>query len=164
MSKTDYVYAHHQDVKKLPEEVAAYLDGTGLLAKTQALRVSTVDAAGWPHASLLSVGEVLALPSGKIRFAIFPAAGAAANLARDGRLALTLSLGGGMTELRMRARPLANPDADIPLAFFEAELEAARTHVAPYASVTSGVTFSLHEPEAIVARWERQIAALRAAN
>jgi hypothetical protein len=33
--------------------VARYLDGTGLLA-TQALRLSTVDAAGWPHAALLS--------------------------------------------------------------------------------------------------------------
>jgi hypothetical protein len=33
--------------------VARYLDGTGLLA-AQALRLSTVDAAGWPHAALLS--------------------------------------------------------------------------------------------------------------
>jgi hypothetical protein len=33
----------------------------------------------------------------------------------------------------------------------------------PYADVTSGITFSLHEPQAILRRWERQIAALRAA-
>jgi hypothetical protein len=39
--------------KTVPPEVARYLDGTGLLA-AQALRLSTVDAAGWPHAALLS--------------------------------------------------------------------------------------------------------------
>ena len=35
----------------LPVQVARYLDGSDLLAKTQALRVSTIDAEGWPHAS-----------------------------------------------------------------------------------------------------------------
>ena len=47
------------DEKAVSAQVARYLDGTNLLAKTQALRLSTVDAAGWPHASLLSAGESL---------------------------------------------------------------------------------------------------------
>jgi hypothetical protein len=149
--------------KTVPTQVARYLDGTDLLAKTQALRVSTVDAAGWLHASLLSAGDMLALPSGVIRFVIFAQSTTAANLARDGRITLTLSLDGGMCELRLRARQLAHSSSTVPLAFFEAELESARMHVAPYADVTSGITFSLHEPQAILRRWERQIAALRAA-
>jgi len=37
-------------------------------------------------------------------------------------------------------------------------------HRAPYAAVTSGITFSLHEPREVVQRWERQIAALRDAT
>jgi hypothetical protein len=45
---------------------------------------------------------------------------AAANLARDGRLTLTLSLDGGMCELRLRARRLAHSSPGVPLAFFEA--------------------------------------------
>ena len=53
-------------------EVARYLDGTELLTKTQALRLSTVDADGWPHAALLSAGDMVMMPSGRIRFAIFP--------------------------------------------------------------------------------------------
>jgi hypothetical protein len=147
----------------LPAVIAQYLDGTDLRAKTQALRLSTVDTAGWPHASLLSAGEALALPPNCIRFAIFPQSTTAENLRRDGRLAFTLSLDGGMHELRMRARPLADPPRDVPLAFFEAALESARFHAAPYATVTSGVTFALHEPDAVLPRWQRQIAALRAA-
>jgi hypothetical protein len=83
---------------------------------------------------------------------------------RKGRLALTLSLDGGMHELRMRARPLASPNPDLPLAFFEATLESVRFHKAPYATVTSGVSFALHEPDAVLPRWQRQIAALRAAS
>jgi hypothetical protein len=47
---------------------------------------------------------------------------------------------------------------------FEAEVETTRTHVAPYAAVTSGITFALHEPQAVLPRWQRQIAALRAAS
>jgi hypothetical protein len=43
----------------LPEQVDRYLDGNDLAAKTQALRISTVDAEGWPHASLLSAGDML---------------------------------------------------------------------------------------------------------
>ena len=89
---------------EVPVEVARYLDGTDLLAKTQALRLSTIDAAGWPHASLLSAGDMVTMPSGRIRFALFAKSGMAANLARDGRLTLTLSIDGGMCELRLKAR------------------------------------------------------------
>ena len=153
------------DEKALSAQVARYLDGADLLAKTQALRLSTVDAAGWPHASLLSAGEMLAMPSGRIRFVVFPQSATTANLARDGRVTLTISLDGGMCELRLRARRLTDDlSSEVPLAFFEAELEAARMHVAPYAAVTSGITFALREPQAVLPRWQRQIAALRAAT
>ena len=147
----------------LPASFVAFLDGTDLLAKTQALRLATVDAQGWPHASLLSAGDAVAMPSGTIRFAVFAQSTTAENLRRDGRLALTVSFDGGMQELRMRARPLAGAPLEVPLALFEAELESARLHKAPYAEVTTGVTFALHHPEAVLPRWQRQIAALRAA-
>ncbi|HEY2620252.1 MAG TPA: pyridoxamine 5'-phosphate oxidase family protein [Acetobacteraceae bacterium] len=166
MSEAEHVYTPSQvaAVNAVPVEVARYLDGTDLLAKTQALRLSTVDAAGWPHASLLSAGDMVALPSGRIRFALFPQSAAAANLARDRRVTLTLSLDGGMCELRMRAQQLAHSSSGLPLALYEAEVETTRTHVAPYAAVTSGITFALHERQAVLPRWQRQIAALRAAN
>jgi hypothetical protein len=158
-----YVPPQPAATKVVPPEVAHYLDGTDLQAKTQALRLSTVDAAGWPHAALLSAGDMLVLPSGRIRFVIFPESTTTANLARDGRLTLTIALDGSMYELRLRARRLAHPARDVPLAFFEAEAESARIHVAPYADVTSGISFRLHEPQAVLSRWQRQITALRTA-
>ena len=157
-----YVAPHTHDA--IPAEVVRYLDGSDLLAKSQALRLSTVDAEGWPHAALLSAGDVLAVPPDRIRFVIFPESGTTANLARDGRITLTLSLDGGMCELRLRARRLDNASDDVPLAFFEAALESARVHAAPYADVTTGITFALHDPVSVRPRWERQIAALRMAT
>lgn len=165
MSEAEHIYTPPPvaAANAVPAEVARYLDGTDLLAKTQALRLSTVDAAGWPHAALLSAGDVIALPSGRIRLVLFPQSTTTANLARDGRISLTLALDGGMCELRMHARQLAHSSPDVPLAFFEADVETARTHVAPYADVTSGITFALHDPQAVLPRWQRQIAAMRAA-
>ena len=69
-----------------------------------------------------------------------------------------------MWELRFRARRLTETSHDPPLACFEAALQSARFHAVPYASVTSGVTFALNEPEAVLPRWERQIRALRDAG
>ena len=142
----------------------SYLDGQDLLGKTQALRLSTVDADGWPHASLLSAGDAVAVSPESVRFAIFAESTATANLARDGRVTLTLSIEHGMCELRLRAKRLRSTSHDVPLALFEAEVEQVRMHVAPYADVISGVTFALHDPQAVAPRWHRQIAALRAAT
>ncbi len=147
----------------LPAQVAGYLDGTNLLAKTQALRISTVDAEGWPHAALLSAGDMLAMPSGRIRFVVFAKSTTTSNLMRDRRVTITLSLDGGMCELRMRCNRLSHSSLDAPLAFFEAELVEVRMHKAPYATVSGGVTFALHEPQSVLQRWQKQVDALRQA-
>jgi hypothetical protein len=166
MSQAEHVYTppRTRSAKDIPPGVTNFLDGSDLLSKTQAVRLSTVDAEGWPHASLLSAGDMLAVPGGRIRFVIYPDSGTTANLARDGRLTLTLSLDGGMCELRMRARKLRQAAPEMALAFFEAEVERVREHVAAYADVTTGITFALHDPQSVLQRWQRQIAAMRAAS
>jgi hypothetical protein len=148
----------------IPAGVLNYLNGEDLLSKMQALRLSTVDTDGWPKAALLSAGDVLALPNGRFRFAVFAGSGTAANLERDGRLTLSMSLDGGMCSLRMRARKCSQSMPELSLAFFEAEVERVRMHVAPYADVTGGITFTLHEPTAVLKRWDREIAGLRAVS
>jgi hypothetical protein len=69
-----------------------------------------------------------------------------------------------MCEVRLRAKRLMKTSPDVSLALFEAEVQQVRMHVAPYADVTSGVTFALHKPQTVLARWQRQIAALRSAT
>jgi hypothetical protein len=166
MNNSEHVYTPPRVVpaREVPASIRNLLNGEDLLSKTQAVRISTVDADGWPHAAVLSAGEVLVLPNERIRFVIFPNSVTAANLVRDGRVTLTLSLGGGMCELRMRARKYNDGTKDVPLAFFEAGVEEVREHRAPYAEVTGGISFALSEPSAVLGRWQHQIAALRAAS
>jgi hypothetical protein len=166
MSTAENVYAPPRvlSANEIPTGVLNYLNGEDLLSKTQAVRISTVDTDGWPKAALLTAGDVLALPNGRFRLAIFAGSGTAANLERDGRLTLGLSLDGGICSLRMRARKCSQGLPELSLAFFEAEVERVRVHVAPYAAVTGGITFTLHDPSAVLTRWDREIAALRAVS
>jgi hypothetical protein len=166
MNDSEHAYTPPQigSSSTAPDDVLRYLDGQGLLGKTQALRLSTVDADGWPHASLLSAGDVVAVSPERVRFAVLAESTTTANLTRDGRLTLTVSIMPGMCELRMRAKRLEKTKPDVPLAFFEAEVEQVRTHVAPYADVVSGINFQLHKPDEVLKRWEHQISALRAAS
>jgi hypothetical protein len=61
MSTAETVYAPPGvlSANEIPTGVLNYLNGEDLLSKAQALRLSTVDADGWPKAALLSAGDVL---------------------------------------------------------------------------------------------------------
>lgn len=165
MNRTDHSYTppRAEASSALPADLVAYLDGRDLPSKMQALRISTVDEEGWPHAALLSAGDMVATPAGALRFAVFAASTTAANLHRDPRVTVTYSREGGMCEVRLTSRRLGDMPAMTGLALFEADPVSVRFHRAPYASVSSGITFFLFEQEPVVARWTRQIEALRAA-
>ena len=148
----------------LPASVQSFFNGEDLESKTQVIRLTTIDAEGWPQAALLTAGDVLVLPDGRLRFAIPMNSGTAANLARDNRFTFGFAIDGGMCSIRLRARKCGEGTQEMPLAFFEAEVERVRMHFAPGADVVSGITFTLREPSAVVDRWQRQIAALRAVS
>ncbi|RZN15044.1 hypothetical protein [Bradyrhizobium sp. Leo121] len=85
MKEAEHFYAAPATSSKTPDGVVRYLDGTDLETKTQALRLSTVGSDGWPHAALLSAGDMVIVPSGRVRFAVFPQSTMASNLnAKDG--------------------------------------------------------------------------------
>jgi hypothetical protein len=142
--------------------VQSFFNGEDLLSKMQAIPLSTVDADGWSRVSLLSVGEIVFRPDEGFRFCIFQQSGTAANLERDGRATLSMALDGGLWAVRLRATACDRDVAEGSLAFFKAKIDSARMHSAPYAEVTSGVTFSLHEPSAVLPRWQKQIATAQA--
>ena len=59
MKEADHSYKGPTTSREIPDGVARYLDGPDLLTKKQALRLSTVDPDGWPHAALLSAGDMV---------------------------------------------------------------------------------------------------------
>lgn len=152
----------HGGATQLPPARQRYLDGSDLLAKTQALRLASVDNAGWPHDTLLSAGDMLGRSLEGLRFGPFARSTTAGNLARDGRAVLTLALEAGLCEGRLRVSRL-QPDEG-PLALYEGMVDELRMHVAPCAEVTSGIVFRLHQPDSVLPRWRRQLAALQRAK
>jgi len=147
-----------------PAGVAALLNGEALADKVGAVvQLATVGAEGWAHLAMLSVGEILVTGPSTLRLLLWPRAGSTANVRRDGRLTLSMVENGVPCDLRLQARalpPVEVPGVDEPFAAFEAQLLALKQHHAPYAIVTSGITYRLLEPQAVVDRWTRQIVAL----
>jgi hypothetical protein len=156
MSDSDQIYQHPKPIATsfMPEEIFDFLNGNDLDRKlSEAVRISTVSEDGWPHAAMLSAGEMLALDASEIAMVLYDGSNTSRNLARDGRLTLALPLDQGLCEMRLRATEWHR--------CFTALVEDVRQHRSHYADVVSGVTFRLHDPTAVLARWSRQIEMLR---
>ncbi len=151
----------HVATQAVPIAVARYLDGADLSKKTRRCVCLRLTLRAGPTRRYSARATWSRCRRGASVSHCSTQSTTAENLARDGRFTLTLSLDGGMCELRLRARRLANSSPDVPLAFFEAEVDAARTHVAPYAKVTNGIVFSLNELTQCYRAEHRQIVALR---
>jgi len=146
----------------LPSIIAGFLDGTDLRIRAgQAFRLSTVDAEGWPHGAQVSVGEVLAADPHTLHLCLWPGSGSTANLRRDGRATLSMALDGALWEIRLHAAAATPPVGAPELAYFRAAVESVQEHRAKYAEVTAGVSYRLHSPDEVLARWEAQLDALR---
>lgn len=165
MHEADVVYDHPEEEKPMiPHSIKTFCNGQDLRSKqTEAIRISTVDEDGWPHAAMLSVGEVLAMDDVTFRIALWPDSSTTRNVVRDGRLTLTFPCDGGLYEFRLQAKAIADQQTKYHLKFFEASILQAKKHFARYAEVIRGVTFKIHpeEVERVLQRWEEQIAALR---
>jgi hypothetical protein len=155
---------HHTTLSKttsqvLPDALCALFDGTRLEALTgEAFSLLTVDEAGRPHTSLLSLGELWAPDAGSMRIALWPSARAASHLARMPRAALTGVSGGAFFQVQLtQVQALGMAEG---LRCFTAQIERVETQRVAYAQLTSGITFVL-QGDAIKARWRAQLAALK---
>jgi hypothetical protein len=161
VSDCDQIYqpSSRMATSVMPAEILDFLNGDGLDRKlSQAIRISTVSEDGWPHAAMLSAGEMLALDASEVAMLLYEGSNTSRNLARDGRLTVTLPRDRGLCEMRLRA---AAKKQEGRHRFFTASVEDVRQHRSRYAEVVSGVTFRLHDPTAVLARWSRQIEMLR---
>jgi hypothetical protein len=143
----------------MPAEILDFLNGDDLDRKlSQAIRISTVSEEGWPHAAMLSAGEMLALDASEVAMLLYEGSNTSRNPARDGRLTFTLPLDHGLCEMRLCATEKKREGRH---RYFTAVVKDVRQHRSHYANVVSGVTFRLHDPTAVRARWSRQIEMMR---
>lgn len=148
------------DEVQLPAPVAALVDGRELAAKVgQTISLIAVDKQGWPRLALLSIGEVYSRSGSDIRLALHAGSGTTAALTGSGRALLNTVLGGVNYRIRIQVRRVdAEPGA---LAFFTGDVIGVDEDRVPYAELTSGITYQLNDEEAVVERWNRQLAQMQ---
>ncbi|MTD26894.1 pyridoxamine 5'-phosphate oxidase family protein [Erwinia sorbitola] len=147
----------------LPDNLLALLDGSLPASHLhQAIRLASIGENGWPYAAQLSLGEIIARSANELLFAIWPQSTTTGNLRRNGKITLALVLDGAVMEIQAQATPREETLTDLSLAVFHAEVKQVIAHRAPYATVTSGLTFTLKDETAALARWRQQIMALKA--
>lgn len=158
-----HVYHPPQQFSALPASLVAYLDGKDLRPRVgQAIQVLTVGEDGRAHGALLSAGEILAIDGLHVNFAISPNSTTERNIQRSGQVAFALVHGGKLYELQLSARLSGEIAVGHNNAAFTATVETVKAHSVPYAELQSGPTYTLKDPEAVLNRWNQQIAALRA--
>src|SRR5471030_933498 len=99
------IYQKPKETDALPAGLVQYLDGSRLRERIgEAIRLSTVDEDGWPHAAMLSVGEILAVDSQHLNVAILSHSTTAKNIERTGRVSLTMVHDGALWEVHLNAK------------------------------------------------------------
>jgi hypothetical protein len=151
---------------QLPDSLRQLLDGSDLASREGlTFLLLTTDDAGWPHLAMLSVGELVATDERTLRAGLWLHSSTSKNLTRAGRAMLTLIVDGNGYYVRLAAQ--RGPDLDLGaegrLAYFVMQVEDVQEDSADYATLTSGVTFRLKQPEQVVPRWQRTVDALRVA-
>ena len=122
----------------------------------------TVGETGWPHVAMLSVGEVLAVSTQQIRFALWPDSHTSDNLRRTG-LATLMAVTPPLTYL-LRLRCEAAPDIRIgksQRAVFDAVTSEVFEDTVAYAEVSGGISFRLAEPDKTIDGWRATLRSLR---
>ena len=119
---------------------------------------------GWPHAAMISTGEIVTIDDTKLLLALWPRSTATRNLSAFKRATLLAVIEHTSYSVRFSVRRL--PDFDTPLggtmACFEGAVNAASADEAPYAVLEAGIRFRLNDPAATLARWRETRAALQA--
>ena len=152
---------------ELPAALQPLLDGSDL-ANREGLTflLLTNDENCWPQVAMLSVGEVVAVDPRTLRAGLWLGSGTTRNLSPSGRGTLMLVADGNGYYVRVSARRGDDLDLgpDGRLAYFVLQIEDVQEDSADYATLTSGVTFRLKQPQQVVPRWQHTIDRLRAAS
>jgi len=135
------------------------LDSTADILNKVGFTVSLQTCAeeGWPMTSLLGPGEVLATAPDCLMLALWPASRAHHALLRDPRATLTLVHAARFYQLHVHAERTANADG---LCLHQTRLVRGEGQQVPYATLVSGIHYTLDDPNTTLAAWRRQIAAL----
>lgn len=139
---------------RLPDELLAALAPDADLTEGLTFLLLTVREDGWPHLAMLSLGEVVARDEHTLGLLLWPRSTATRNILDRGQATLCVVLDGAGWTLRLTTReePMVTGEHG-EFRRFAATVAGAAVDRAPYADLTSGVTFRLKDPDATLQRW-----------
>ena len=146
------------------ELLAEHYGDNELVAGGTAAYLVTLGEEGWPHAAMVSVGEIVARADGRCAVALWDGTRTTSNLLRTGRATLLAVLAENAVRARLRleaAPEVAALSDPVALRCFSGTIDDAVAETAPYARVVDGLRFVLHEPESVLPRWRATREALR---
>jgi hypothetical protein len=125
-------------------------------SRDQALILVTVDDAGYPRLAFLSRSEVHVAGPGRLLVALWATSETAANFGGRGKATLLYVHAGVPYSIRLTCATSAPLDmADgMSLVVFDSTVEDVRSDEAAYASVAGPMIFELHNPDAVLPRWQ----------
>lgn len=142
------------------EPLLRFFDGTDLSAKQSlAAYLVTLTADRWPHAAMISAGELL-LGQQDARLALWADSRTTQNVSREGRALLLAVLDGAAYRARLALQEAATQPLAGLQVFVGTIVDITVDH-APYAALEDGVRFRLRDPGETLERWERTIRGLR---
>ncbi|WP_440118741.1 pyridoxamine 5'-phosphate oxidase family protein [Paenibacillus sp. QZ-Y1] len=151
------------NVTKLDAELLEWWSGHNLEHKQhEAMQLLTVTEDAWPHQAMISMGEVIAIHPHMLRLALWPGTQTSMNMSRTGKATLIAVYEQSLISIRLEVSRLPElMEAVHPRDRFEAKVIHVRVDHAPYADITSGITFQLKEESGAITRWRETIGELR---
>ncbi len=146
---------------ELPAVLQRILGGRDLqLMVGRAALLVTLDPAGWPHASLLTFGELLGTDAHTVRLGLASDGASAANLSRTRRALLHVVYGPAAYSIAGEVEPLP-PAARPGQARFAMRVARVVEERAAGHRLTGGMTFApQRRTREVLAEWETALAAL----
>ncbi|WP_366289023.1 pyridoxamine 5'-phosphate oxidase family protein [Paenibacillus sp. AN1007] len=151
------------EMDQLDAALLEWFSGSNLESKQhEAMQLLTVTDGQWPHLAMVSMGEVVAMSPSRLRLALWQGTQTSMNMMETGKAALIAVHGQRLLHVRLEVRLLPElADAVHPRDRYECNILHIRVDQAPYAEITSGITFQLKDTNGALARWAAAIEDLK---
>lgn len=151
------------EIAQLDAELLEWFSGNDLENKQhEAMQLLTVTDGQWPHVAMISMGEVVALSPNGLRLALWRGTQTSMNMMETGKATLIAIHGQRLLHIRLEVQLLPElTNAVHPRDRYECKIRHIRIDQAPYAEITSGITFQLKDETATLIRWVDTIEELK---
>ena len=143
----------------MPNIIYELLNGKNLEAKKNIVFIfQTINIEGYPHTSMLSVGEIIAVDMENIRLALWPNTNTVQGLELNNKANLVFIYLYKVYYIELDINKISSENKDFyDRAKFSGYIRNVKIDEVEYADVTSGISIELHNPNDVLSRWKHTL-------